>query len=535
MAQETLSNHNKYGYISSSVRLKQMLSVLRKYEIMRGINPERMRLIFENLGPTFVKLGQVISMHPDFLPPDYMEELSKLKTKANPLPFAVIRKVIEQEYAQKWNDVFAKIDKNALGSASIAQVHKAVLKTGEKVVIKVQRPGIYGIMAQDITLLRRAVRLLQIFSRARGVLDLTAVLDEMWTVTKQEMDFMMEADHIDEFHHLNSMDDTVSCPTVYRKFTTTRILVMEYIEGIRIDEINKLKEAGYNVEKLGYNLGRNYMKQIMQDGYFHADPHSGNIWIRDGKIVWLDLGMMGRLSQQERNAMKSAVAALVHNDTFAMKTAVLTLGIPQKKIDHIRLYEDIDTLMMRYGNLRIEELNLGRLSRDIIDVLRRHNMAIIPGLGMFARGIMTIDGILQLTCPKLNLIDIIKEQMKNEFSQNFRWTDELRKMPQNSYMFLHKAMKLPEQLSDMIKMTMSGQTKVNLDLTGSEEPLKRIDKMINKLIIGIISAALLLGSSIICTTNMTPKFLEIPFLGILGYLWALILCAKLLFSIWTDR
>lgn len=534
MAKHFVKN-NKSSYISSSVRLRQMLSVLRKYNAVRGMNPVRMRLILEALGPTFVKLGQLISMRPDFLPAEYVYELSKLQTRANPLPFAVIKEVIEHEYAQKCSSVFAHIDEQALGSASMAQVHRAVLKTGEKVVVKVQRPGIYDVMAQDIILLRRIVALLQIFSTSRDVVDFNAVLDEMWTITKQEMDFMMEADHINEFRHLNNDDDNVDCPHVYRKLTTAHILVMEYIDGIRVDQLDKLKQAGYNVEALGRRLGQNYIKQIIKDGYFHADPHSGNIWVRDGKIIWLDLGMMGRLSQPERAALRKTIYALVHNDTFAMKTAVLSLGVPKGKIDHIKLYEDIDTLMMRYSNLRFDELNIGRLSRDIVNILRRHNLAVVPGLSMLTRGIITMDGVMQKICPDVNFVDILREQMQSDFSQNFNWNNELKKMKQGSYSFLSKSMQLPEQLSDMIKMTMSGQTKVNLDLTGSEEPLKRIDKMINKLIIGIISAALLLGSSIICTTNMTPKFLEIPFLGILGYLAALILCARLLLSIWRHR
>ncbi|WP_231036143.1 ABC1 kinase family protein [Pectinatus sottacetonis] len=534
MLNDMLKN-NKYSYIGSSLRLKEMLTVLRKYDIVRGINPRKMRLILEALGPTFVKLGQVISMRPDFLSSEYIYELSKLQTRANPLPFDVIKSVIEKEYNQKWHDVFSSIDEKALGSASIAQVHSAILKNGARVVIKVQRPGIYDVMAQDIILLKRIVKLLQVFSKSSDVVNFMAVLDEMWTITKQEMDFMMEADHIDEFRHLNSDDPNVDCPQVYRKLTTARILVMEYIDGIRIDKIDKLRRAGYSVEQLGRNLGKNYIKQIIKDGYFHADPHSGNIWVRDGKIIWLDLGMMGRLSQQERAALKKAVYALAHHDTFMMKSAILSLGIARGRINHIKLYEDIDILMMRYNDLQFGELNLGRLSHDIIKILQHHNMGIIPGLSMFARGIMTIDGIMQLTCPKINFVDILQEQMQNDFSRNFNWREELKKMKQGSYSLLYRSMQLPEQISDIIKMTMSGQTKVNLDLTGSEEPLKQIDKMINKLIIGIISAALLLGSSIICTTSMTPKFLEIPFLGVLGYMAALILCVRLLISIWRHR
>lgn len=523
--------HHNSSRASSTVRIREMISVLRRYDVMYGMTPKKLRSILEALGPTFVKLGQVISMRPDFLPSDYIIELSKLQTKANPLPFSVIKSVLEKEYAQKLPTIFASFDETALGSASIAQVHRATLVDGSRIVIKVQRPGIYETMAQDIILLKRAVKLLKLFNASHEVVDFTAILDEMWTITKQEMDFMIEADHIDEFRRLNADELFVDCPRVYRRLTTTHVLVMEYIDGLRIDDLDGLKQAGDNVEQLGRNLAKNYIKQIVKDGYFHADPHPGNIWVRQGKIVWLDLGMMGRLSTQERNALKKAVYALVQHDTFALKTAILALGIPRGKINHIRLYEDVDILMMRYNDLRFDELDLGRLAHDIINILRHHNMEIIPGLSMFARGIMTIDGVIQLTCPKVSFIDLFREQVSNDFSSEFSWRREMSRLKREGFMFMHRSMQLPEQLSDILKMTMSGQTKVNLDLTGSEEPLRQLDRMINKLIIGIISSAFLLGSSIICTTNMTPKFLEIPLLGVFGYLAAMFLCAKLVFSI----
>ena len=184
-------------------RLREMLQVLRHREVMRGMTPEKLRQILEDLGPTYVKLGQVLSMRPDFLPIDYCKELAKLQTAANPLPFSVILEVIEQEYNRPWKKVFQSIDEEVLGSASIAQVHRAVLATGEKVVIKVQRPGIYNVMSKDIVLLKRAARLLRVVSHTQDVVDFNMVLDELWTIAKQEMDFLIEADHIEEFGNLN--------------------------------------------------------------------------------------------------------------------------------------------------------------------------------------------------------------------------------------------------------------------------------------------------------------------------------------------
>ena len=515
----------------SATRLREMVEVLRARDIVHGITPEKLRLILEDLGPTFVKLGQIMSMRPDFLPQEYCDELMKLQTEANPLPFSVIEKVIEQEYQRRWTRIFRSIDEGALGSASIAQVHRAVLLDGEKVVIKVQRPGVHDVMSKDIVLLKRAAGILKILGPAQDVVDFSMVLDELWAIAKQEMDFVMEANHIEEFRHANQDADFVSCPKVYRHLTTQHVLVMEYVDGIQIDDVAGLKAAGIDVRRIGERLGENYVKQIVEDGYFHADPHPGNIWVRGGKIVWLDLGMMGRLSNKDRAAIRKAIFALAQHDVFEMKAAVLSLGVPQERIDHARLYQDIDALIAQYGDLDFRSLKMGILSRQIMNVLRSHHIAIAPGISMFCRGVMTIEGVMRLVCPEVSFVEILARSMELSFAKGFNWREEAGKAKREGYILLRKSLQLPEQISDILKMTLSGQTKVNLELTGADEPLARLNKMINKLIIALLSAALLLGSSTICTTQMTPKIMEIPFLGVLGYLAAIVLSARLLWSI----
>ena len=515
----------------SAARLREMVEVLRERDIVHGITPEKLRLILEDLGPTFVKLGQIMSMRPDFLPQEYCDELMKLQTEASPLPFSVIEKVIEQEYQRRWTRIFRSIDEEALGSASIAQVHCAVLLDGEKVVIKVQRPGVHDVMSKDIVLLKRAAGILKILGPAQDVVDFSMVLDELWAIAKQEMDFVMEANHIEEFRHANQDADFVDCPKVYRHLTTQHVLVMEYVDGIQIDDAAGLKAAGVDMRRIGERLGENYVKQIVEDGYFHADPHPGNIWVRGGKIVWLDLGMMGRLSNKDRAAIRKAIFALAQHDVFETKAAVLSLGVPQERIDHARLYQDIDALIAQYGDLDFRSLKMGILSRQIMNVLRSHHIAIAPGISMFCRGVMTIEGVMRLVCPEVSFVEILARSMELSFAKGFNWREEAGKAKREGYILLRKSLQLPEQISDILKMTLSGQTKVNLELTGADEPLARLNKMINKLIIALLSAALLLGSSTICTTQMTPKIMEIPFLGVLGYLAAIVLSFRLLWSI----
>ena len=522
--------------ISSARRLKEIVAVLRDRELLQGVTPVKVRQVLEDLGPTFVKLGQIISMRPDFLPNEYQAELTRLQSEVKPMDFSVVKEIVQREYNQSWDGIFASIDEHAMGSASIAQVHRASLLNGDRVVIKVQRPGIYEVMAKDIALLKKAISLLNLVRDSEGVVNLESIVDEMWEIAKQEMDFLLEADHIEEFAHLNKDDENILCPKVNRQLTTQRILVMECMEGIPLDDGEGLQAACVDMERIGRRLGINYVKQMIDDGFFHADPHPGNIWVKDGRIIWLDLGMMGRLSVRDRNSFRHAIMALVTNDVYGMKEAVLALGMPRGKVDHIQLYDDVAALMAQYGDLDFEHLKAGEVARKILMVLKSNNIAIPSGFSMFARGVMIMEGVMTRCCPQVNFSEIFAKGLRVSMEKDFSWLAELNKFKRDSYMLMKKSMQLPEQISDILKMTLSGQTKVNLDLTGSQEPLQKLDSMINKMIMAIISAALLLGSSTICTTQMEPKIMEIPLLGVLGYLAAMVLCSKLLWSIIkTDR
>lgn len=522
--------------ISSARRLKEIVAVLRDRELLQGVTPVKVRQVLEDLGPTFVKLGQIISMRPDFLPNEYQAELTRLQSEVKPMDFSVVKEIVQREYNQSWDGIFASIDEHAMGSASIAQVHRASLLNGDRVVIKVQRPGIYEVMAKDITLLKRAISILNLVRDSDGVVNLESIVDEMWEIAKQEMDFLLEADHIEEFAHLNKDDENILCPKVNRQLTTQRILVMECMDGIPLDDGEGLQAACVDMERIGRRLGINYVKQMIDDGFFHADPHPGNIWVKDGRIIWLDLGMMGRLSVRDRNSFRHAIMALVTNDVYGMKEAVLALGVPRGKVDHIQLYDDVAALMAQYGDLDFEHLKAGEVARKILMVLKSNNIAIPHGFSMFARGVMIMEGVMTRCCPQVNFSEIFAKGLRVSMEKDFSWLAELNKFKRDSYMLMKKSMQLPEQISDILKMTLSGQTKVNLDLTGSQEPLQKLDSMINKMIMAIISAALLLGSSTICTTQMEPKIMEIPLLGVLGYLAAMVLCSKLLWSIIkTDR
>ena len=357
-------------------RLREMTSVLHKHGITRGVTPEKLRLILEDLGPTFIKLGQIMSMHSDILPKRYCDELMRLQSEVTPMPFEEVAEVIEGAYGCPWKEIFLEIEDTPLGSASIAQVHKAVLGNGCKVVVKVQRKGIYETMARDISLLHKAVKLLPPVS-LKGVVDLDMVLDELWAVTREEMNFLTEAANMEEFARRNEGIAYIGTPVLYQEYTTLHVLVMEYIEGYRLDENEALIDNGYDLKEIGSKLVDNYIKQVMEDGFFHADPHSGNVKIRDGKIIWIDMGMMGRLTERDRELIGNAVQGIALNDIGMIQEAVLALGEFKEKPDQNRLYKDIDGLLLKYGNVDMGKINVAEVMTDLMDVMKENKIEVL--------------------------------------------------------------------------------------------------------------------------------------------------------------
>jgi ubiquinone biosynthesis protein len=516
---------------SSRKRLREIVGVLVKNELVKGITPEKLRNIVEDLGPTFVKLGQVMSMRREILPEAYCKELEKLRADVRPMEFSDVRKVIEDEYGTDLTEVFKSINETPLGSASIAQVHAAVLKNGSRVVIKVQRPGIKDIMARDISLLRRAAKILKIAVNTGNALDFGMILDEMWAVTSQEMDFLIEAHNADEFYDYNRDTIYATCPRIEHKYTTSKVLIMEYVEGIQIDNTEELLSRGYDLNEIGLKLADNYIKQIIDDAFFHADPHPGNIRIREGEIVWIDLGMMGRLSNRDKMLFKSAVKAIADNSAEELKSIILTLGNHKGRINHARLYSDIDDMLSKYGDMSLGEMDLGNIIEEFLFLANSHGISLPRGMSILSRGIITIEGVLSKLSPETNVIQVMANRMSAEMINDIDWTQEIKKMGNTLYGSARKAIDIPAQISDLLKSTTKGHTKVNIELMGSEEPLAAIDKMVNRLIICIITAALLIGSSLICTSDMSIKFVGIPLLGMLGYAVAVFLSGWIIWDI----
>ena len=472
-------------------RLREITAVLKKHAITRGVSPEKLRLILEDLGPTYIKLGQIMSLRSDILPKRYCDELMKLCSDVPPMPFSQVIEVLEESMGCPWQEEFQNIEQKPLGAASIAQVHRATLKTGEEVVIKVQRKGIYETMARDIGLMHKAVRLMPPVS-IKGMVDLNMVLSELWTVTQEEMNFLTEASNMAEVAKKNK-------------------------------DVAFVLANGYDLNEIGTKYVDNFIKQVMEDGFFHADPHPGNVRIQEGKIVWIDMGMMGRLTEHDRQLIGEAIEGVAMNNIGKIQDAVLALGEFKGKPDSSKLYEDIRGLMEKYGTADMGNIDVAEVMVDLMEVMKENKIMMPHGLTMLARGLTHVEGVLAEICPDINMTQIAAARIKEQFFSNGNWKHEIKKGGKNLVWSLRRAIDIPSLAADFLQGCMKGQTKINLDLHASDDLAWLLRRLVRNIVMGLWVMALLISSSIICTTDMKPKLWGIPALGAFGYVFAFII------------
>ncbi len=518
-----MERQNKPKKMDNKERLKEIVSIFTRHEIVKGLNPQKLRMIIEDLGPAYIKLGQILSMHPDIIPKDYCQELSKLTSHVKPMAFDEVKRVVEASLACSLDEVFPFFSQDPLGSASIAQVHRAQLQDGSQVVVKVQREGIRETMAQDISLMHKAAALLKLTRATGDVIDFHMILDEMWAVAQEEMDFLTEASNAEHFAELNQDIRYSGCPKIYRDYTASRVLVMEYIRGSSIGDTQALIDQGYDLKEIAAKLTDHYLKQIIEDGFFHADPHPGNIRICEGKIIWIDLGMMGHLSVRDRNHFGKIVAAIACQDEQQVAESILALGESRGHVEHTLFYADIDDLLQKYGDLDMGGMDLSKVMEDLLEVCKRYHIAMPSGFSMLARGLATLEGVISVLDPEMNVIAIASSRMSRYFWKDVNWRQVFGEGAQEILESTRKSWRIPGLTATFLKRMLKGQTSIHLELGASDPLIRLLSLWVDKLIAGILVAALLISSSVVATTNMRPQILDIPALGALGYAAALVL------------
>lgn len=519
------------------VRIGQIFSLLRKYEVWHNLTPVRLRRLLEELGPMFVKMGQILANRSEILPQPYCDELRHLRTEVDPVPYSVIVDCLETEYGQKLGEIFDAVDPNPLGSASLAQVHRARLVTGEDVAVKIQRPGAQQIMAQDIDIMRSIVRHASRFIKTDQFVDLRAVVEELWRSFREETNFLMEARNLTDFRAFHERVRGISCPRSYPEFCTEHIVVMDYIDGISIADPPALVDAGYNLEHLGAKIVEDYSTQVLDDGFFHADPHAGNIIVKDGVIYFIDLGMVGRMSSHDRVIVKDIIYSVAEGDVPKLKDSLMRFAVTRgnsAELDHTAFLSDLDFIVADFAGLDLRDLDIGEFLTSLVNLARKNDVELPAVVTMFARGMVTLEGLLSEYMPEVNMVSIISAHIQHEKSSFTRARETAEALGAQSLRAVKGQLEAAEQLGLASRMLTRGQLKINAQVLGSDAVLRRLGQIMDRLSMSIVIAGLFIGSSVVYYAKIQPVIFGIPVIGFLGYLSALVLALGLGRSIWLN-
>jgi len=519
-----------FGYLADSLKLPKV--IFRKKAVEKLTRAERIRLIFEELGTTFIKFGQILSTRPDIIPKDVITELKKLQDQVPPFSFKEVEIEFKAEFKKPIKKYFKEFEKIPLASASVGQVHFAKLHTGKKVVVKVQRPNLEGKTSEDIGLLSFFAVLLEKHVPESRLYDPIGLVGEFKKSIKREINFETEAHNLEKFRQLFKNDENICFPEVYWEYTNEKFLTMEYVKGIKVDEFEKLDRKKYNRKLLAKRGTGAIFKQILEYGFFHADPHSGNILILpNDRICFLDCGMVGYLDEGLMNFLANILVSVIERKE---KRLISTLMDGEWIPDTCNLHElrlDISEVFINYYDLPLKQIDIGKFLNQIIDIVAKHRIHIPSHFLFVIKALGTIEGVGRQIDPDFNPIEEIKPFVNELLWRQYnpkKLTLDFAEVLKESF-FLLKS--LPSDARYLIKKLIKGETKIKFEHKGLESLIDALDRTSNRFSFSVIMAAFLISSAIIIHANIPPFLWDLPILGVVGFALAGIVGFVLLISI----
>ena len=487
-----------------------------------GLDPaRRMRLAFEELGPTFIKFGQILSSRPDLIPRPYAEEFATLQDRVPSVPYPEIRSCVQRELGAPPEALFARFDQEPLAAASIAQVHRARLRGGEEVAVKVRRPDIVGIIETDIDILEHLAAWGERHLPNGPSYDLPGVVREFARTIRREMDLAREGRTIERFRGTAADDPNLYFPKVYPELTSPGVLTMEYVRGIKVSDLDALRRAGSDCRLIAARGARVFLREVVEQGLFHADPHPGNIIILPGNVICLlDFGMVGRLEGDLRQFLFKLLLALLNHSPDAVIEALDETGLLAETTARPALRRDLAEFIDSYVDIPLRELQVGRLLSEFVDTITNYRIRLDPELLLLIKAMIGVEGLGRRLDPEFDMMAHFRpfiEATLREQATPAGAVKELRSWLQSLSLFSRN---LPRDLREIVTRINRGTVKIDLEHRGLERLITEIDKSSNRLSFSLIIAALLVGSAIIVTTDKGPKLFGFPFLAFLGYVIA---------------
>ncbi|HUL67369.1 MAG TPA: AarF/UbiB family protein [Burkholderiaceae bacterium] len=528
----------RFGVVSLLERAGEML---HRGEVNRSAQLEpqqRLRLAFEELGPTFIKLGQMLSMREDLLPPKWTAELALLRSSATPVPFEEILPVIERSLGRPHTEVFVDLEREPVGSASIAQVHRARLRDGRAVVLKVRRPGIEGKVEADLRLLSYLAQFVEKEVSETRRYQPVRVVEEFRRSLMRELDLATEAHNIERFERNFRGEPNVLIPHVFPQWTSEVMNVQEHIDGISAEDPAAVERAGFDLKLLAARGVDNALKMILEHGFFQADPHPGNvIYLPGNRIAMLDFGMVGRLSVARRHQIMDLLAGLTRRESEPMVDVLLDWA-GDEAVDEEQLAADVDELVADYGDLPVKDMRVGELIGRINAMMRTHGTVLPSDLTLMFKALITLEGSGRRYDPNFVLADRLKPFVERALSARYAPAEMGRRGGAGIGQFVDLMRSIPRDLARLLKDARRGRLRLDLDLKRLDSFVRKLDRTINRITIGIMTASVVIGSSIVMTVDSGPKLFGMPVftvLGSLGYLLAFVNSVWVIFSIWRSR
>jgi ubiquinone biosynthesis protein len=540
-----VASRHGFGHLVEQLGLQRFFSLGRRVVTFkrppslahRISAPERLRLMFEDLGPTFIKFGQVLACRPDMLPLEYSREFLKLMDSVAPFPSSEAKKIIEEDLKAPIGSVYASFEDAPVAAASIAQVHRARLHDGRDVIVKVQRPHIVRMIDRDISIMRGLADLIAARVPEMAPYNVPGIVDEFARTIKRELDFFIEASNALQLRRNFEHSTVLYVPEVYTEISSKRVLVMEKVEGIRIDEYDRLDREGYNRRDLAIKGGAAFFKMVLQDGLFHADPHPGNIFVLpDGRLGLVDFGIMGRVTEENMEYFATVFLALVSHDYDALVRQYVELGfLSDETVDlekfQREMKEDLIELLEPYYAMQVKQIDFGAYVDRVTHILIRHRLKLPSNLYLMDKALITLEGILKQLDPEFNYFEAAKPYVTELVRRRRDPVQVAKKIVKNVSEFTDAFSLLPKQMKAAFRKIMHGDIRINIHHEELQHLIRDIDKSSNRLAFSVITAAIIVASSIIIHAAKGPVIFGLPVFGLIGYVIAAMLGLWILIGI----
>ena len=542
-------------------RLRQVLSVLAKYgfgyivdrlnidqhlvgrKIVKIISAKkldvfdisvsvRIRKMMEELGPTYIKLGQVLSMRPDLIPLEFCHELEKLQNEVPSFAYEKVKEQIEKELKNPIDKLFSSFSVDPVAAASLSQVHLAESKKGEKLAVKVQRPGIEETIRADLDILYVLAQLAEKHIEESRLYNPTAVINKFKKTILREIDFSVEAKNIDRFRRNFKDENTVYILKTIKSLSTKKILTMERLEGIKASSVNEIERIGLNKRRVAVNGADAVLKQIFIHGFFHADPHPGNIFVlKDGRIAFLDFGMVGCIDIETREQLSDVLVAIIHRDVKGIIEVFMSMGALEQDADVKSLSVDLTGFVESYYEIPLKELRMDHFLPDLINIISQNRIKMPVDFFLLSKALITIEGVGKKIYPDFNAVAQVKpfaESLIRERYSKKNIIKGLKGFLKGLYILTNL---LPRDLTLILEKMKKGTLRAEFEHRGLENLIHVLDKVSNRISFSMIIAAIIIGSSIIMQTDKGAMLFDFPLLGIVGFIVAGIMGLWLVISI----